>query len=57
MASRAPQDKEHKNAELLQGDRCRLVVVGMEMDDLLGKEAFQFVDMLCWQHFGRYRMF
>ena len=28
VASRARRDKEHKYAELLQGDRCRLVVVG-----------------------------
>ena len=43
VASRARRDKENKYAELLQGDRCRLVVVGMETG---GRQALQFVEML-----------
>ena len=40
----APDEtKEHKNAELLQGDRCRLVVVGTETGGRLSTEAVQFV--------------
>ena len=46
MASRARRDKEHKYAELLQGDRCRLVVVGIETGGRWSTEALQFVEML-----------
>ena len=46
VASRARQDKEHKNTELLQGDRCRLVVVGTETGGRWSTEALQFVAML-----------
>ena len=46
VASRARRDKEHKNAELFQGDRCRLVVVGMETGGRWSTEALLFVEML-----------
>ena len=43
VASRARRDKENKYAELLQGDRCRLVVVGMETGGRWSTESLQFV--------------
>ena len=46
MASRAQRDKENKCAELLQGDRWRLVVVGTETGSRWSTEALQFVEML-----------
>ena len=45
VASRARRDKENKFAELLQGDRCRLVV-GIETGGRWRTEALQFVGML-----------
>ena len=44
VASRARRDKEHKYAELLQGDRCSLV--SMETGGRWSTEALQFVEML-----------
>ena len=46
VASRARREKENKYAELLQGDRCRLVVVGKETGGRWSTEALQFVEML-----------
>ena len=46
VASRARRDKEHKHAEFLQGDRCRLVVVGIETGGRWSTEALEFVEML-----------
>ena len=44
MAARG--DKEWKHSELLAGDRCRLVVVGVETGGRWSPEAVEFVDML-----------
>ena len=48
---------EHKYAELLQGDRCRLVVVGIETGGRWSTEALQFVEMLQQLGHGRHRVF
>ena len=46
VASRARRDEENKCAELLQGDRCCSVVVGMETGGGWSTEALQCVEML-----------
>ena len=46
MCSRAGADKERKYAELLTGDRCRLVVVALEIGGRWSNEAIQFIDDL-----------
>ena len=43
---RARADKEAKYFELLQGNRCHLVVVGLETGGRWSTEATTFVDML-----------
>ena len=43
---RARRDKERKCAELLEGDRCHLVVVGVEKAGRWSEEAFKFVNAL-----------
>ena len=44
MAARA--DKERKYSELLNGDRCRLVVVALETDGRWSLEAVDFIERL-----------
>ena len=44
MAAR--RDKEVKYRELLAGDRCRLVVVGIETGGRWSSEAAEFVDKM-----------
>ena len=46
ICSRARADKERKYAELLAGDRCRLVVVALETGGRWSNEAIQFIDDL-----------
>ena len=46
MCSRGRADKERKYAELLTGDRCRLVVVALETGGRWSNEAIQFIDDL-----------
>ena len=43
---RARLDKETKYAELVAGNRCRLVVVALETGGRWSNEAIEFVDML-----------
>ena len=43
---RARRDKERKYAELLEGDRCHLVIVGVETGGRWSEEAFKFVNAL-----------
>ena len=43
---RARADKEAKYTELLQGNRCHLVVVGLETGSRWSTETTTFVDML-----------
>ena len=43
---RARRDKETKYAELVAGNRCRLVVVALETGGRWSNEAVEFVDML-----------
>ena len=42
----APQQKEAKYRELLEGHRCSLIVVGVETGGRFGQEAVDFVDSL-----------
>ena len=44
-AGRARADKEAKYTELLQGNRCHLVVMGLETGGRRSTEATTFVDM------------
>ena len=46
VAARARADKEATYAELLVGDRCRLVVVCIETGGRWSQEAVNFVDAL-----------
>ena len=46
VCERARADKETKYAELLEGDRCRLVVVALETGGRWSSEAIQFVESL-----------
>ena len=46
VCERARADKETKYAELLVGDRCRLVVVALETGGRWSSEAIQFVESL-----------
>ena len=46
VLAKARNDKEHKYAELLVGDRCRLVVVGIETGGRWSGEARDFFDTL-----------
>ena len=46
VCERARADKETKYAELLAGDRCRLVVVALETGSRWSSEAIQFVESL-----------
>ena len=43
---RARRDKETKYAELVEGERCRLVVVPIETGGRWGDEAVRFIDAL-----------
>ena len=43
---RARRDKERKYGELLEGDRCHLVVVGVETGGRWSQEACNFVTSL-----------
>ena len=44
--ARARRDKERKYGELLEGDRCHLVVVGVETGGRWSQEACNFVRQL-----------
>ena len=46
VCERARADKETKYAELLAGDRCRLVVVALETGGRWSSETIQFVESL-----------
>ena len=47
VCGRARDDKERKCAELLHGDRCRLVVVALETEG--GGARRQWISLLGWQ--------
>ena len=46
VCSRAREEKERKYAELLRGDRCRLVVVALDTGGRWSEEALQFIESL-----------
>ena len=46
VLTRAREDKERKCAELLESERCRLVVVALEMGGRWSTEATEFMDSL-----------
>ena len=46
VCSRAGEDKERKNPELLRDNRCRLVVVALKTGRSWSEEAVQFIESL-----------
>ena len=46
VLTRAREDKERKHAELLESERCRLVVVALETGGRWSTEATEFMDSL-----------